>query len=166
KILQNSEEAVPARLAALGAVQAFWNDDVRSAFFKLLLDGDPDVRRLVADGLALNCKPGDREASDVLLKMLNDPDMAGRRAICLAMGRIGGEGAADALVNTLKFDNENDPYLHDGIIRAIERLGKPGIDALLALAESGVDKDRDLVLEVFRTLRSRPAAEALPKFLQ
>ena len=37
----------------------------------------------------------------------------------------------------------------------LPRRGKAGIEALLSLAESGVDKDRDLVLDVFRTLRSR-----------
>jgi putative membrane-bound dehydrogenase-like protein len=166
QIVLNGEAVLEPRIAALGAAQAFWSDDVKSAFLRLLRDGEPDMRRLAADALALNCVPGDRDACEVLLKVLADPDLVARRAIVLAMGRLGGAAAADSLVNTLKFDNENDSYLRDGIIRAIERLGKPGIDALLALAESGVDKDRDLVLEVFRTLRSRPAADALQKVLQ
>ena len=61
-----------------------------------------------------------------------------RRAVALAMGRLGGAGAADALVNALAFDDGKDVYLRDGLVRAIESLGKPGIDALLALADSGV----------------------------
>ena len=165
QILDNREAALPARIAALGAVQSFWNDEVRALFIKLARDADPDLRRLAAEGLGLNCKPGDIETANALLQLLSDPDLAARRAIALAMGHIGGEGAADALVNTLKFDAENDPYLRDGLLRAIERVGKPGIDRLVALAESGVDKEPNLVIEAFYSLRSRAAVEALPRLL-
>ena len=81
------------------------------------------------------------------------------------MGRIGGEGAADALINAFKFDNEKDAYLRDGFIRAIERLGKPGMEKLIALAESGVSEDRASALEAFQGLRTRAAADALPAML-
>lgn len=166
RMLQDSDQPLRARIACLGAVQSFWNNDVRDVCIKLLRDGEPDLRRLAADGLALNCKGGDAEAEAALLKNLSDQDLGARRAIALAMGKLGSPGAADALVNALKFDTENDGYLRDGLIRAIERLGKPGIERLVALAESGVEKDREHVLEAFLALRTRPAAEALPTLLK
>ena len=49
-------------------------------------------------------------------------------------------------------------------LRAIERLGKPGIDALLSLAASG-DKERDLAVDAFLGLRTKPAADALSELL-
>jgi len=166
KMLLGHEEPLRTRIACLGALQAFWNDDIRDAFIKLLRDGEPDLRRLAAEGLSLHCKPGDQEAETALLKNLGEPDLAARRAFALAMGRLGGTGAADALVNAFKFDTENDTYLRDGYIRAIERLGKPGIERLVGLAESGVEKDREHVIEAFLALRSRAAAEALPALIK
>jgi quinoprotein glucose dehydrogenase len=165
-MLMDRQEPLQARIACLGALQSFWNNDVRDAFIKLLRDGEPDLRRLAAEGLALQCKPGDQEAETALLQNLGEQDLAARRAFALAMGRLGGTGAADALVNTFKFDAENDAYLRDGYLRAIERLGKPGIDRLVGLAESGVEKDREQVIEAFLALRSRAAAEALPALIK
>src|SRR5207302_3690334 len=49
--------------------------------------------------------------------------------------------------------------------RALEMLGKDGITALLALADSGVQKDTDRVVEAFLILRERPAFDALPTLL-
>src|SRR5208283_5251584 len=82
-----------------------------------------------------------------------------------AMGRIAGPGAADSLINTLRADRDEDPHYHDAILRALERLGKPGIDKLLSLAQSGVEKDVDKVVEAFLRLRTRAAAEAIPELL-
>ena len=44
-----------------------------------------DIRRLAADGLASNCKPGDEDAQAALLHVLGDPDPAVRRPVALAM---------------------------------------------------------------------------------
>jgi hypothetical protein len=82
------------------------------------------------------------------------------------MGRIGAEGAADNLVNALAFDDGKDVYLRDGLVRAIERVGKPGIDRLLALAESGDEKSLVKVVEAFDALRTRPGADAVPALLK
>ncbi len=51
-------------------------------------------------------------------------------------------------------------------MRAIERLGKPGIDRLLALAESGVKKETDRVVDTFAVLRTRAGYEGLPNLLK
>ena len=58
-----------------------------------------------------------------------------------------------------------DPFLQDAWVRAIERLGDPGMRALLALAKSGNDADLDRAVKAFAAFRSEPAAAALPKLL-
>ena len=97
---------------------------------------------------------------------MSDPDPAVRRAVALAMSRIGAPAAAENLVNTLAFDDGKDLYLRDGLVRAIEGVGKPGIERLLALADSGVQKELDLVVDTFAGLRTRAAAEAIPTLLK
>jgi putative membrane-bound dehydrogenase-like protein len=165
KLLKDAEKPAVARFAALGALESFWNADVQEAFLFILANGDADLRRLAADGLGLNAKAGDAEVHDALLKALNDADPAVRRAVALAMGHVAADGAADALVNTLAFDEGKDAYLRDGLVRAIEALGKPGIDRLVALGHSGVDKDLERVVEAFAAMRTRPAADAVPSLL-
>jgi putative membrane-bound dehydrogenase-like protein len=166
KLLADEDRPTPARLTALGALESFWNDAVEVAFLRLLHDRDPDVRRLAADGLSLNCRPGDDKAHEALLQVLGDPEPAVRRAVFLAMGQIGGPGAADELVNALAFDDGRDLYLRDGLVRAIERRGKDGIERLVALAQSGDDRLLARVVEAFDGLRTRPAAEAIPHLLR
>src|SRR5207244_1924918 len=63
-------------------------------------------------------------------------------------------------------DDGKDIYLRDGLVRAIEGAGKPGIERLLALADSGVQKDLDRVVDTFAALRTRPAADAIATFLK
>ena len=153
-----------ARQPALGVLQAFWNNDVEDLFRLLLNDESADVRRQVAEGLGYHAKPKDPRVFESLLKALGDREPAVRRAGALALGRLGHDGAADALVNALKFDDHADVYLKDGYVRGLEALGRRGIDALLALSASG-DKETDLAVEAFASLRTKPGAEALPVLL-
>ncbi len=164
-LLNDPEQPSAARVAALGALESFWNADVQEAFQELLQTGEPALRRLAAEGLGLHAASGKESAHAALLEALGDQDPAARRAIAVAMGRLGAPGAADALVNALAFDDGRDVYLRDGYLRAIENLGKAGIDRLVALAASGVKKDTDTAVEAFRALRTRPAFEALPALL-
>jgi quinoprotein glucose dehydrogenase len=165
KLLQEDEAALSARVAALGVLQSSWDEACETACADLLRTGDADLRRLAADGLGLNAKPGDPQVQSILLKHLGDPDLAVRRSVALAMGRVGGPGAADSLVNALAFDEGHDLYLRDGLARAIESLGSPGIDGLLTLAESGDAKNLDKAVETFTALRTRPAADAIARLL-
>lgn len=160
------DKATAARVEAVGALNQFWNEAVRKAFCSLLSDPDPTLRRLAADGLTLNAVAEERETHDALLQVLGDGDPAVRRAVILAMGRIGAEGAADALVNALTFDNGKDVYLRDGLVRAIERLGKPGIERLVELGDSGVDANIDRAVEAVCGLREAPGAAAIPTLLR
>lgn len=165
KIVKNDDAPEHAQIAALGVLQSFWSAEVEALFEDVLATGTRDLRRLAAEGLGLNARPGDRLQA-ALLKALATEDPALQRAVALAMGRLAAPGAADALANTLAFNDGKDLVLHDGLIRAIESLGKPGLERLVALADSGVQKDLDRVVDVFSALRTRPGVELLPILLK
>ncbi|MDB5308243.1 MAG: repeat protein [Gemmataceae bacterium] len=153
-----------ARLPALGLLQSAWSPEVEDLFRLLLRDESPDVRRLSAEGLGEYAKSKDQRTFEALLKALGDRDPGVRRAGALALGRLGTDGAADALVNAWRLDDQADAFLRDAYVRGLEHLGKPGIDALLSLAASG-DKELKQAVDAFVTLRTRPAAEAIPQLL-
>src|SRR5262249_35708290 len=67
KLVKNGDEPAPVRIAALGALQSFWNKEVQATFMELLGDADANVRRLSADGLALNATAGDKEVHEALV---------------------------------------------------------------------------------------------------
>ena len=127
-----------------------------------MIVGDSDMRRMIADALARNAPRGDAVVQAALLKALTDDNLAVRRALAMAMSHIQAPGAADNLVNALAFDDGKDVVMRDGLIRAIENLGKPGIDRLVALGDSGNDRDTDKVVQAFTAFRTRAAADALP----
>jgi glucose/arabinose dehydrogenase len=166
ELLFDVDRPAPARVAALGGLQSMWNEEVRDAFLKVLDGKDADLRRLAADGLGQNAERGDREAHHGLLRALGDPSPAARRAVFLAMGRVAGPGAEENLANALSFDDGKDGALRAGLVRGVERLGKPGVDALIALAESGKDADTDKVGLTFTDLRTPVAAEGLLTLLR
>ncbi len=153
------------RLVALGVLQAHWTPAVEDLFRLLLNDISPDVRRLAADGLGQHGRPKDGRNHEALAALLGDDSHAVRRAAALALARLGTAATADALVSAYRFDDGRDPFLTDGYLRAVEKLGKPGIAALLAMANSGQQADLDKVAAAFATFRTRPAAEALPALL-
>jgi glucose/arabinose dehydrogenase/HEAT repeat protein len=165
-VLKDREQPLSVRAAALGALDALWNDSVQRPFQTLLESESPDLRRLAADALGRNAATGDGEAHAALLKALGDRDPAVRRAVALAISRVAAEAAPDNLVVAWSFEEGPDPYLRDGLVHAIENLGKPGIERLVALSESGVQKDIDKVADSFALLRTRPAAEAVPDLLK
>lgn len=166
QLLADDEKPLTARIAALDVLQSFWNKDVSKAFIGLLTHPKHELRRLAAEGLGRNTKKGDQQVTQELVLVLNERDPEVLCALVLAIGRIGAEGAADSLVNVLLTDKSKNSRLRAGIIRAIESLGKPGIDALMNLSNSGQPRDLDLVVETFLVLRTRPAAAALPTLLK
>jgi putative membrane-bound dehydrogenase-like protein len=154
-----------ARIVALGVLTAYWNADVEDLFRLLINDESADVRRLAIDGLASNAKPKDNRVYEALVKALADREPAVRRAAALGIGRLGHDAGGEALVSALQHDAEADVYLKDAYVRGIEKLGKPGIDAVLALAHSGDDKARDLAVAIFLALRTKPGADAIPELM-
>ncbi|MDW8244552.1 MAG: HEAT repeat domain-containing protein, partial [Thermogemmata sp.] len=153
-----------ALLPALGVLMVHWNSQVQAFFLERLRDPSPDVRRCVIEGLALYGDRSDPHLLEELLKKLGDSEPAVRRAAALALGRIGGSPVPQALVNSYLGDLKGDPFLKDGYIRALERLGLPGIEAILTLAASG-DRERTVAVDMFLALRSREAAQLLPQLL-
>src|SRR5262249_59578739 len=127
--------------------------------------GGAALRRRAADALGLPAAAGDKAAHDGLLAALGDDDAAVRRAVALAMSRVNAPGAPDALANALAADDGKDAHLRDGLVRAVENLGAAGVERLMSLVESGVQKDLDRALETFAALRTRPGAAALPALL-
>jgi hypothetical protein len=166
KLLHDDEQPLVARIAALGALHSLHDDAVQKAFVKAVGEGDAELRKLAADGLGLCAKKRDRAVHNALLQALADENPSVRRSVALAMGRVAAPGAAENLATNLSFDTGKDALLTDGILRGLERLGKPGIAALIALADSGVQKDIDRVADAFTGLRSRAAFDALPGLLK
>ncbi|MFN4259365.1 MAG: PVC-type heme-binding CxxCH protein [Gemmataceae bacterium] len=165
-LVADPEQPRPARIAALGALRQLWHPDVRDVCIVLLTDADDDIRRLAAEAIGLNTPPAERGTQEALVRVLNEPLPAVRRAIALAIGRINAPGAGAILVNTYKFDDGEDGYLTDGWIRAIERTGAEGLQELIELAESGEDASREKVLHAVLAMRARPATALVPRLLQ
>ena len=165
-LVQENEGPILGKLAAVGALQTMYDADVQKAFLRVLVNGDDEVRRVVADALGLIGKRADADVHDGLLKTLTAEDNDLRRSVALATAKVAGPGAGGVLATTLASDEGKDRVLVDGLVRALEMLGKPGIDALLSVADSGVQKDIDRVAATFLGLRTRPAFDALPPLLK
>ncbi len=159
------EDDIPARLTAMGVLMPHWNAEVQKYFLTAMHDPSADVRRIAIDGLAIYADRNDPLLLEELLKALGDRDPAVRRAVALALGRIGGPPVPQALVNAYLGDQNGDPFLKDGYIRGLERLGQAGVEAVLALAASG-DRERAIAVEMYQAFRSRAAAELLPQLLR
>ena len=153
------------RLSALGVLQANWSSDVADLFRLLLNDASPDVRRLAVEAIARHAKAKDPREFEALAKLVTDDHPAVRRAAMIGLGRLQADGTADLLVNAWRADDGKDAFLSDSITRGLERLGKPGMDALLAVARSGNKADLDRAAAAFLTFRTEAAVKALPEML-
>lgn len=166
ELLEGGKESIFGKLATVGVLQTMYDEEVQKAFLRVLNNGDDEVRRAVAEALGLSAKRADADVGDGLLRALVAEDFDLRRAVALAMARVACPGTADNLATTLKADDGKDLVLHDGLIRSLELLGKPGIEALVRIADSGVQKDTDRVAATFLGLRTGPAFDALPGLLK
>ena len=161
KLLEDRDRPLQARIAALGALHSSWSFDAAGGCRKLLRSSEADLRRLAVEALGMHRAARGLEVT----ALLEDNDPAVRRAAALALARTGAPGTADLLVSQLAAEDGKDVVLFDGLVRAVERLGKVGIERLLALTESGDQKKLDRAVEVFTMLRTRPAADAIPRLL-
>lgn len=166
KLLQKRETPLVARIAALGALEQMWHPTVHDAFLELLRDGGPDLRRLLVDALGVHALKGSRKTHDALIGMLNEDDPLARRSVYMALGRIAAPGVEDVLVGALQQDNGKEEYVFDGLVRAIEYVGKPAMEKMLGLADTGVAKDLEKCVEAFMAMRTREAYQALPILLK
>ncbi len=165
KRLVSGKYSDAGRLSALGVLQANWSGDVADLFRLLLNDASPDVRRLAVEAIARHATPKDPREFEALSKLAADEHPAVRRAAMIGLGRLGADGTADVLINAWRADDGKDAFLSDSITRGLERLGKPGMDALLAVARSGNAPDLDRAAAAFLTFRTEAAVKALPEML-
>ncbi len=161
----NSALEPEARLLAAGALSTVWDDRVKSAFIKLATDDEALLRRIAAECLGRHGSKKDPAIQEALLHVLGDPDPSSRCAVALAMAKVAAPEAADCLATALSFDIGGDPYLRDGLVRSLEMLGKPGLERLLALANSGEEAWLELAADSFCALRSPAAIGLLPQLL-
>jgi putative membrane-bound dehydrogenase-like protein len=150
-----------ARLTALGALTNFWDAELVKSLRGLLIDQDPDLRRLTITTLGAHGEAKGNEA----VALLEDGDLDVRRAATLALGRTASPGTADLIVTALLSDDTGDPLIRDGYLRALERLGKTGIERLVSVFESGEAKKINQVAVIFLALRTREAAAVIPRLL-
>jgi quinoprotein glucose dehydrogenase len=162
---RRKKNTTEVRLLCLYGLLQLWDTQCRDATLTALQDLDADVRRVAAECLGRNAVAADFAVTEALRKSLGDDATPVRRAATLALGRLAPEGAADAIVNAWKQSDGKDPFLTDAYLRALERIGKPGIDALLTLAQSGDDANLKKVADAFTALRSKAAANAIPDLL-
>jgi quinoprotein glucose dehydrogenase len=155
------------RIEALGVLEPhFASSPAVADLFRLLLnDESTDIRRLVIEAIGRRTTKADVATREALSRMALEEQPSVRRAAALALGRIGFDGTADLLINAWRTDDGKDPFLSDALVRGLERLGKPGMTALLAVAKSGSKIDLDRVAAAFLTFRSESAVNALPEIL-
>jgi quinoprotein glucose dehydrogenase len=161
----NPKLTVDARMLAAGVLSSIWDNDVKNVLLKLATDDEPVLRRMAAECLGRNSPKQDPQVQEALLYILGDPDSDSRRSVALAMAKVAAPDGADSLATALSFDIGSDLYLRDGLVRALERLGKPGLEPLLAMANSGEEDRLDLAVESWCALRSPIALELLPQLL-
>jgi quinoprotein glucose dehydrogenase len=158
------KEPLPTRIIASSGLQAVWNDSTQTAVLNLLNDKNADIRRTALYTLAHNAKPGFAVEESVARRLLDESPMV-RRSAALAVGRLQLESLADNLVNAILADDKKDPFLSDAYLRGLERLGKPGIGALVRATQSGNNTAEKKLIPAFTGLRSRLAADTIPELL-
>ncbi len=165
KGVNDPELSTDSRALAAGALCTMWDDAIKGAFLTLATDDDTLLRRLAAEALGRHSAPKDPQIQEVLLRILGDPDPATRRSVALAMARVGASEAPDCIAGALSFDIGTDLSLRDGLVRSLERLGKPGLEQILKLANSGEADRLELAVNAFCALRTPAGATLLPQLL-
>ena len=103
-------------------------------------------------------KPKDHGVHERSCRRSTTNDPAVRRAVALAIGRVGADGAADALVNGLETTTaRTDVPERRPTSAASSASASRASNAMLALAESGDDKDTEQAVEAFPTFRTQAA---------
>jgi quinoprotein glucose dehydrogenase len=165
RLAQSGEAPAAARLRALALAARLWNGEVRKLCLDLLAAEEAEFVRVSVTALGEREPSPNPELENRLLPLLSDHRPAVRGAAALALGRVGGEAAADGLVSALRFDAGKDLEARAALARGLERLGALGVERLLGLAESDRDQDRAAAVAAFALLHSREAYAALPRLL-
>ncbi|HEX5176196.1 MAG TPA: HEAT repeat domain-containing protein, partial [Chthoniobacteraceae bacterium] len=128
----------------------------------LLKDPDPEVRAQVAHIAAEIDFAGEKTAAaswkKELLALLHDPGQRVRFFAAEALGKIGGPGAAEAVIAMLRENDGADEYLRHAGIMALVSLGKEAIAAAVK------DQSAEVRMGALLAMR-RNASPAVAQFL-
>lgn len=158
RIAGDAEQTIAVRLTAFKGLDAMWDRPASELCVTHLNDPEPEVRRIACDLLGQHSTAKDTDTVAALERLLADAHPRVRRAAAWALATINAPASLDALISTYRTDDGKDPWLADGLIRAIERTGAEGLSKLLELARSGNDTHRDLAVQAFLVVRSRAAS--------
>ena len=153
-----------SRLLAIQGARQFWCDQVEGVLLTLLGDADPDVRRLAAQGLGWEPKTALPRLVPKLLPRLDDPDVRVVREAALAIGRHAEpkpQQVSAVLLRWLIAHPGADPTVKDALIRALERLGDPGIEEVALAIRTRRGVEREAAVAIYTAFRTGPAAERL-----
>lgn len=154
---------------------------------KAVKSKDEQVRRNAVEALG---KIGDPEAVDVLIKALKDSDYAVRCGAAIALGEIQDDDAVPALIEALRdawacgyaaaalakigLDDgqfglvlemlkSDVPQERYGASRALEKIGKPAVPALIEALKSTKKEVRNTAISTLEKIGDKSALEALQR---
>ncbi|HZK80619.1 MAG TPA: PVC-type heme-binding CxxCH protein, partial [Humisphaera sp.] len=169
----DTKRPLVARAAAIFGASRLWNEQVEQALIPLLNDNAFAIQKIAIEAISANAPHGNATSALLtsVVARIKTGHPAVRRAAALAAATLAKRGTADdlasvaeALLDNLKADTGADRFLHDGFIRAIERLGQPGFDRLVASAKS--DGPDAVAIPALEACRSRETADAITKVLE
>ncbi len=162
QLLGTRDAPVPARLAALSALQGSWSGAVREACVALIDDAAADVRRSVLLAAALTSQGVNGSVDAALIRRGMDGDMTVRRAAAIALARRCGPAAAGPLVESWsRLRQGADPFLASGVTHALELTGTAGVAALRAQLEQGTADLQEAAVHALASLHGQEAQKAL-----
>ena len=187
KVALDEGRPATARAAAIMGAATLWNDEVQATAYKMLAGADTELQRLSAEliGRNISTNPAVAAAAEdaiggllfaatgALGDGLTSP--AGRRAAALALSRwestlppdaAAHAGLAGYFYGLLRNDDKSDRFLHDGFLRAVERVGKSEIEWIESAALSDKPDARDFGVGELESLRTREGAAAIDRVLR
>ncbi len=163
-----SDRSAPksARLLGLQGARQLWSETVEKALVRALEDPLPEVRRLSAQALSWEPKQPRPNLVSVLADRLDrEEDDYVKRDLALAAAThaIPQPLPTAEMLFKLIPEESSAPVVLDGLVRAIERLGAPGVDYVAAKIREKTDAERDQAVNVFTRFRTMAAAKKLPE---
>ena len=152
------------RLLGIQGARQFWSDEVEANMVNLLVDPQPEVRRLAAQVLAQEPKQAIPRLVPILLDRLGDPDGRVIREVALAIGKHGEtnpRNPAAVLIRRLYAHPQADAATRDAVLRGVERLGDVGVDEVALAVRTRRGVEREQAIRLYSALRSAHAAEEL-----
>ncbi len=180
EIIQDITQPATVRALAISAASQSYSPAAhRACVQRLAQDPDADMRRLCAESIGHHVSADlvDRETIDTLLRATHDDQASSvRRAAGLAAGQAASLLTQDAtlrneveqqLLDRLLASDGLDVWLHDGLLRGLERCGATGVARLVSLTTDiqSSESQRERAVTLFEALRERPAVVGLDAVL-